>query len=384
MQLTRDWPMRLQNLVAVVIVAALIGYVAFRWNGDVVALARENMIAFTAGSVAAALVLVAAVIVLGLNLKHQRTLLREARRVVARNPDAAADARSDKGGIRRETTAPAPELMSLLGTIERTEARRAGKPVARPDPDAELRLAPHLFYQPVVALAGSQVNGYDVYRMVRQRDVLTEPLFAQMSTAADVERRAGFEMDMIESTLAAARQVFSQAEPAARGAVLYVHVSEALLDHQTHWSKLAMLLAAHPSLSAQITLCLAATALQDPPSGRLDAVDRMLDADAGVGVTGLDFTVDALPDYLARALQVAMYEHHQMQDNESEKTIGRLDCLSRLTALGVPGCARGLVSDVDIVDAIQQGATLGSGPVFAEPMRLRDQPRRADRPGQPM
>lgn len=371
--------MRLRRFLVIAILTAAIGASAYRFGDALLAFASGNMPLFIAGSVGAAAVLAATVILLGFDLKRQRTLLREARRVAVLNsvpmqPPAVAPGASD---ARQDAADPPnPALLSLLGTLEEVDARRSGD--REPAMRAATRLEPHLHYQPVIALADGSVAGYDVYRKVHLRDLVAEPRFVQTAMSDDPARRAHFELSVIETALAAARQVFSAAEP-AQGGMLYVHVGDALLDHGPDWTKLALLLSAHPALRAQVTLCIADQALVDPPQARLDAIDRMLDADAGLGVSGLDFSPQALPDYMARALQIAMYAHARLQDGESGAAAKRASCLRRLIALGVPACPRGLASDADIVDALQSGATLGSGPVFAEPMRLRDEPMTAGR-----
>ncbi len=376
--------MRLRRLLGIVIVIASIAAVVLWQRAEIMAFGAQNPLALPAGLAAAAIVLIAAVMYLGAGLRHQRMLLREARRVATMNASVPAPASpAAQTPASEPATAPRqPALLSLLGTIEEVESRRRDGQTADTGAPAQTRLTPQLYYQPVVDLGAATVHGYDVFRKVAMRNLLAEPGFVQRSSAASVAERAAFEFAMIDTALAAARQVFSEA--ATEGGMLYVHVTDALMDNDRLWTKLALLMRAHPSLSAQITLCVADTALAEPPAARLDAIDQMLDADAGLGIAGLDLPAGALPEYVSRALQIAMYAMDDVREVEPDLAARRLGCLNRLSGLGVAACARGLASDADVVDAVEQGARFGTGPVYAEPMRLRDEPKtvsgRADPP----
>lgn len=372
--------MRLGRLIGNVVVVAALGAAAFWWRADIAAFAVENQLVFAAGLAAAALVLVAAVLYLGAGLRHQRMLLREARRVASMNrPAAEPTPNADAAASAPDKPDNAP-LMSLLGTIDEVKSRREGETVPVGASQAA-RLAPQLYYQPVVSLDDGTVRGYDVFRKVTRRNLLSDPGFTQVSSAGSAAQRAAFEYAMIEAALAAARQVFSEADGVEPASMLYVHVSDALTDNQRLWTQLAMLMRAHPALSAQITLCVADYALADPPPERLDAIDKMLDADAGIGVSGLDFAPRGLPQYIVRALQIAMYRIDDLRDTDADVVSQRSACMTFLLRQNVPGCARLLASDADIVDAIEQKASFGAGPVYAEPMRLRDEPRLTGQPG---
>ncbi|WP_306120850.1 MULTISPECIES: hypothetical protein [unclassified Roseitalea] len=378
--------MPILRLIAAFSFAALLAAAGYLWRAELQALFGAQLTPVTVASLAAATVLALAVIALGRGLRRQQRDLREAKRIAALGMRRAPlTARPPPQRAEAAGTGPAsPALLTLLGVIENADSRRRASSAAPQDEQpVQPSLAPQLYYQPIVALSGGTLVGYDVYRKLEARNALIHPRFVQRALAGDKAARAAFESHLVETALAASRQVFSEAASAAGDAfpeqahMLHVHVTEALLDDRARWDKLAMLLSAHRGLSRQIVICIADGALARPRRERLEAIDRMLDADGGIGVAGLDFAPRELPDYVVRALQVAMFDFPALSDADTGAAARQLSCLDRLCAVGVTGCARDLAAEADIVDAIQVGATIGSGPVFAEPMRLRDEPRLA-------
>ncbi|MEL6436358.1 MAG: hypothetical protein AAFP99_06140, partial [Pseudomonadota bacterium] len=196
-------------------------------------------------------------------------------------------------------------------------------------------------------------------------------LFDKCGTALSLHRGAAFELHTAEKALAASRQLFHAIDDKVR---LLVHISEALLGSDLHFTALKRLLNAQEALHEGVVFVVDGRALvtrQDECMARLIALHQI---GAEIGVEGIEFDHEIVRDEIFYDIKVAMVDFQlafrtaNTPDFASSKAVATL---RHMLKWSTPFAITGIASDGDVADAIDIAATYGSGPLFSPPKRLR-------------
>ena len=265
------------------------------------------------------------------------------------------------------SVAAGPDAAVSLGMGIRKLALKPGEgerlPAGWADREMELSL------EPIISVSRGAAAGFEVHTHILLDDG-TDRLVRRLSSAANADDLAAFELALVKAAIQASRR---QLGPDGADLQLHVAVSAALLGSPAAVDDLAELLGLHPRLARSVVFSLPADLFGARNDALRPAIAKLSLAGALLAAEGWPAGDEVLERLKGAGVGFVKATADRLLDRERprRKALSGGDLAERLHASGIAIVATGVTADEDAVALLDLGVDLMCGDRFSPPRKLK-------------